>query len=398
MIKDWKSLTSNAKRVCIADFFWNLGRTLPHAILTVFLLYQGCSLPRIAFLQSIFMIVVMFTEFPSGVWADMFSRKKIYLLSLVTLLASYLLIGFFSTNYIVLCIAYALYGLSISLKSGTLDAEVVLELSNEGKSMKEYRIIESYVISLSSIIGGLCGSFLYSQLQNKIYFISLVLFVFAFMTASPCKFSKVEKESEAPLALKSELKEGYALIKESNILKYILLLFGIMTLFIQPFYQYWQVLYQENGISETYFGIAYVVFQVCGMVGTYIYKRISKKSFNSTLILVIIPLIYALGLLVPYGTIITITLAVILFNAYSMHVDIIQKENAPGNHISSFFSLVGTIENIFSIASLFIMAYLTEKVGVAYAYQTEFFLFSCIAIMVTFLLDKELKNKKWMNK
>lgn len=76
-----------------------------------------------------------------------------------------------------------------------------------------------------------------------------------------------------------------------------------------------------------------------------------------------------------------------------MHVDIIQKENAPCNHISSFFSLVGTIENIFSIASLFIMAYLTEKVGVAYSYQIEFLLFSWIAILVTFLLDKELKNK-----
>ena len=88
MIKEWKRLSNNAKKVCIADFFWNLGRTLPHAILTIFLLYNGCSLTQIAFLQSIFMVVAMLTEFPSGVLADVVSRKKVYLLSMITLFIS----------------------------------------------------------------------------------------------------------------------------------------------------------------------------------------------------------------------------------------------------------------------------------------------------------------------
>ena len=48
MTKNIKYLTRNAKLVCAADFFWNLGRTFPHAILTIFLLEQGFDLVQIA--------------------------------------------------------------------------------------------------------------------------------------------------------------------------------------------------------------------------------------------------------------------------------------------------------------------------------------------------------------
>ena len=68
MTKNIKYLTRNVKLVCAADFFWNLGRTFPHAILTIFLLEQGFDLVQIATLQSVFMIVAMVTEFPSGIW------------------------------------------------------------------------------------------------------------------------------------------------------------------------------------------------------------------------------------------------------------------------------------------------------------------------------------------
>ena len=61
MTKNIKYLTRNAKLVCAADFFWNLGRTFPHAILTIFLLEQGFDLVQIATLQSVFMIVAMVT-------------------------------------------------------------------------------------------------------------------------------------------------------------------------------------------------------------------------------------------------------------------------------------------------------------------------------------------------
>ena len=190
MTKNIKYLTRNAKLVCAADFFWNLGRTFPHAILTIFLLEQGFDLVQIATLQSVFMIVAMVTEFPSGIWADLFGRKQIYMAAVVTLFCSYLLIGFFSDHFIVILFAYVLYGLSVALKSGTLEAEVVLEFEKEQRDIKAYSVASSYVMSISSIAGGLLGSLFYEKMHSYMYAISLMLFVLAFLMAALCVFSQ----------------------------------------------------------------------------------------------------------------------------------------------------------------------------------------------------------------
>lgn len=106
------------------------------------------------------MIVAMVTEFPSGIWADLFGRKQIYMAAVVTLFCSYLLIGFFSDHFIVILFAYVLYGLSVALKSGTLEAEVVLEFEKEQRDIKAYSVASSYVMSISSIARRFAGKFI----------------------------------------------------------------------------------------------------------------------------------------------------------------------------------------------------------------------------------------------
>lgn len=393
MIRDWRLLTSNAKKVCIADFFWNLGRTLPHAILTIFLIYQGCTLTKIAVLQSIFMIVATLTEFPSGVLSDIFSRKNVYLLSLVALFISYLLIGFYSHNFIILCVAYVLYGLSVSLKSGTLEAEVILELSNAQKSIKEYSVLSSYVMSVSSIVGGLIGSILYSWINQKIYIISLSLFILSFISAILCSFSKSEREKkEERITLIQEVSKGFSIIKKSQILKYILCLFATSTLFIQPFFQYWQVLYQGNNVPNQYFGMIYVMFQICNIIGTAMYRRIKIERFAIIIILLIIPIVYGIGILFEGGVLFSLPLSVVIFFIYNMHLNVIQKQFAPKEHISGFFSLVGTIENVISIGSLFIMAKCTNIIGVKLAYLVLFVMFSILTVILQEKLELLIKT------
>lgn len=168
---------------------------------------QGFDLVRIATLQSVFMIVAMVTEFPSGIWADLFGRKQIYMAAVVTLFCSYLLIGFFSDHFIVILFAYVLYGLSVALKSGTLEAEVVLEFEKEQRDIKAYSVASSYVMSISSIAGGLLGSLFYEKMHSYMYAISLMLFVLAFLMAALCVFSQTSGQKEREQRhLRDELK------------------------------------------------------------------------------------------------------------------------------------------------------------------------------------------------
>lgn len=381
MIKNWNQLTQNAKIVCLADFFWNIGRTFPHAILTIYLISTGCSLVKIATLQTVFMITAMITEFPSGVISDIISRKSVYLCSLISLFISYLLIMINSDSFLILVIAYILYGLSVSLKSGTLEAEVVLEYRKLGKDVKEYSVASTYIMSLSSIIGGFIGSILYSNIYGLIYVISLSLFIIAFIIACFCKFEKKNSRISHGSFL-CEIKTGFHILKSSNVLLYVLCLYALTTLFLQPFFQYWQVLYQNAGINIKYFGIIYVLFQVCNIIGAKLYSRMKNIDKTIYMLLIIIPLVFGAGILLENGAIYTLPLALIVFYIFYQHLDVMAKHFAPEKTMSSYFSLVGTIENISSSISLFFMAFCIEHFSIQASYLILFIGFSVLSLMV----------------
>ena len=54
---------------------YNFSRVLPHAILSVILLDKGFSISQISLIQSIFMIVALIMEIPSGIISDIISEK-----------------------------------------------------------------------------------------------------------------------------------------------------------------------------------------------------------------------------------------------------------------------------------------------------------------------------------
>jgi len=179
---------------------------------------------------------------------------------------------------------------------------------------KEYSIISSYLLSISSIMGGLIGSFLYPYLYENIYIISLFLFSTAFFFALSCSFGGKRAVSQSGRhSLYKEIVEGLSIIRDSKALRYILGLLAVSMLFTQPFFQYWQVLYQNSNVPEQYFGLIYILFQLC--------------------------------------------------------------------------YLSGTIQNIASIASLFIMASCINKIGIKWAYFIVFILFALSAGILQLLLN-----------
>lgn len=390
MIRDIVELTKNAKLVCLADFLWNIGRTLPHAILTVFLIANGCSLVDIALLQTVFMITAMLTEFPSGVISDMTSRKIVYLFSLIALFASYFIIAF-NKDIFILIIAYILYGLSVSLKSGTLDAEIVLEYRKKNKNIKNYSVIMSYVMNISAIIGGLSGSFLYAYIDRFIYFVSLVLFVFSFIIALLCKFDKEKPKKINHKTFIYEVKAGFKCIKSSKSLFYCLCLSAVTALFLQPFFQYWQVLYTAKGANQEFFGFVYVAFLLCGIIGSALYKKLNFKHKALIYILAAVPFVFLCGFIFEGGVMFTFPISVLLFFIFNQHLDIIKRKIAPAKTMSSFFSLSGTVEQISSSVSLFLMAFCVGQIEIDISYLILFSVFAILAVVVFNFMVKSIR-------
>ena len=59
-------------------------------------------------------------EIPSKVISDLYSHKKVYILSLLTLVVTFFLI-IFSKSLFWLSVAYTIYGLANALETGTID-------------------------------------------------------------------------------------------------------------------------------------------------------------------------------------------------------------------------------------------------------------------------------------
>lgn len=390
MIKNKESLTLNAYKYLVADFLWNLGRTLPHAILTIYLLENGVTLSQIAVIQSIFMIVALISEFPSGVIADRFSRKNIYLASLILIFISYTLIGMYASNFWALCIAYFLYGLSMAFKSGTLEAEVVLELRREDKDVKNFSIATTQVMSISSLLGGFIGSIFYANINRGVYIIALIMFLLSGSIGYLCTFKKSEVFEEEKETIVNELKQGIFLLKSKAELRVPIIMFCLTAFFLQPFYQYWQVLYKKINIPVAYFGVIYVVFQICNVIAVCIYKRLAEKAFIFNMILVAIPFCFGIGVWEKKIIPIIFPIVIILFYIYNQHLDVVQKRVSPDRYISSYYSLIGTVENISSVISLLFMATVIEQVGIIYGYMFMFIVFTVLSLSCSIQYNEKL--------
>lgn len=95
--------------------------------LTIILFQKGLSLAQIMMVQTAYSIAVFIFEYPSGLWADLYSKKFLFVLSRILLIIM-MVIVLLMRNTIWMEIAWFIYGISSALDSGTLDADIINSL------------------------------------------------------------------------------------------------------------------------------------------------------------------------------------------------------------------------------------------------------------------------------
>ena len=122
-MKSNKQSTLNIKRqlgcVYTADFF--SGLRITDAVWVALLAARGFSLWEIGLAESVFHIVSLLCEVPSGMAADLLGRKKALVSGGVLAVTSNLLMAF-APNLFAICFAMALNALYNTLFSGTFTA------------------------------------------------------------------------------------------------------------------------------------------------------------------------------------------------------------------------------------------------------------------------------------
>lgn len=221
---------------------FSLGIIVP--VLNLILLERGADLKTLPLIMALYAVTVLCFELPSGICADLYGRKTVFLLSCGFQVISLILL-LLATNVICLIFAIILNGLSRSFSSGSLDALIIDQsVANQGeeclpKITSRLAILNQIGLATGGIAGGIISYIGGTNLTNIILRIGLTVVVFVLCLLC-VKEVQVQKNLEERIPIIQHLKSSKEILLSVPIFKLIFIGVFFIGFFIMSLETYWQ--------------------------------------------------------------------------------------------------------------------------------------------------------------
>ncbi|WP_100950398.1 HP1165 family MFS efflux transporter [Helicobacter pylori] len=336
-----------------ANFLLIIAQSLPHAILTPLLLSKGLSLSEILLVQTFFSFCVLVAEYPSGVLADVMSRKNLFLVSNAFLIASFSFVLFFD-SFILMLLAWGLYGLYSACSSGTIEASLITDIKENKKDLSKFLAKNNQITYLGMIIGSSLGSFLYLKVHAMLYIVGIFLIMLCALTII---FYFKEKEGDfksqkSLKLLKEQVKGSLKELKDNPKLKILLVGHLITPIFFMSHFQMWQAYFLKQGIKEQYLFIFYTAFQVISILIHFLKASSYSQKIALSSLVVLLGVSPLLLSNIPYYFIGVYALMVAFFTYMSYCLGYQFSKFVSKNNISSLSSLLSSCVRVVSVLIL----------------------------------------------
>lgn len=181
-----------------SDFF--SGLRITDAVWVALLAARGFSLWEIGLAESVFHVVSLLCEVPSGMAADLLGRKKTLVSGGVCMVLQSLLMAF-ASDLFTICFAMGLNALAMTMFSGTTTALVYDSLKTEGREDEYIQVSanSSQISMLANAIGSLA-----SLLKRFLGFAGFYLLSAAFEGVSTAALALMEE----PIVTKAQASRG----------------------------------------------------------------------------------------------------------------------------------------------------------------------------------------------
>lgn len=354
------NLRKNIHIYFLSSILVTISYSLPHSILTVLFIAKGISLSQILMIQSAYSLAVMLFEFPSGVIADIFSKKDMYLISKSLLIILYIII-IYSNSFWLLYLAWFIYGIATAFDSGTIDADLVNQIKeSKNIELSSFIATDSRLSILSLLIGSTTGSIFYLYFGTGIYFLSILFCMLAIIiTFFFFQESTIQKEVKNPRIndFKKHILKGFKELKNSNMMRFVIILEFLTQIFFQTHFQLWQAFLIEKDIPSTLFSLFYILFQVVALISYSIdsHKITALAKFKLYSIpLGFLPLVFLSNkpyIYIPVYILYVFLFYIIQFILKKYYTQIVAKDT-----ISSLISFKATISRLGSMITLFLLS------------------------------------------
>ncbi|WQW10384.1 MFS transporter [Helicobacter pylori] len=336
-----------------ANFLLIIAQSLPHAILTPLLLSKGLSLSEILLVQTFFSFCVLVAEYPSGVLADVMSRKNLFLVSNAFLIASFSFVLFFD-SFILMLLAWGLYGLYSACSSGTIEASLITDIKENKKDLSQFLAKNNQITYLGMIIGSSLGSFLYLKVHAMLYIVGIFLIMLCALTII-IYFKEKEgdfKSQKSLKLLKEQVKGSLKELKDNPKLKILLVGHLITPVFFMSHFQMWQAYFLKQGVKEQYLFVFYIAFQVISILIHFLKAKNYSQKIALSSLLVLLGVSPLLLSNIPYCFIGVYALMVAFFTYMSYCLNYQFSKFVSKNNISSLSSLSSSCVRMVSVLIL----------------------------------------------
>jgi MFS family permease len=212
-------------------------------VLNLVLLEKGSSLQTLPLLLAIYSITVLCLELPSGICADIYGRKAVFLLSCGFQFISFsLLIA--ANNMVWLVFAIIFFGLGRAFSSGSLDALLIdqaLNLHGESclaKVTTRLAVLDGGGLAVGAIIGGIISSAAGTYLSNIVLRLVLIATVFILCLVFIKEQSMHDVKQHTSLI--EHIKQGKQVILETSEFRFIFIGVFFAGFFLCTIETYWQ--------------------------------------------------------------------------------------------------------------------------------------------------------------
>jgi len=291
-----KQLNSNIWKFYLYQGLYGLFFSVP--VIVLFWQENGLSMTDIMLLQSIYAILVVGLEIPTGYFADVYGRKKALILSSIFIFLAIFVYGF-GHNFYHFLVAEVLFAFGSSFSSGTCSAfifDTLKDLKKEKTYPKVWGNVMFYgliALAISSVFGGFIAEYelRYALYASVPFFAMLIPLSLTFH--EPSRHKRVLEKGYT----KKLLKSVYLALLESKKLRWLIVYSGVVYLFIQTGFFLYQPSFVLTGLDVVYFGLVFAGFQVVAALSSKYAHALEKKigeKFSLVMLIVLVTVSYFL--------------------------------------------------------------------------------------------------------
>lgn len=247
---------------------------------------RGYSLVEIGIAETVFHIVSLIFEIPSGVLADVFGRKKMLIVSTVMGMISDIVM-ILSGSLFTICLSIAFRALSYNFSSGSGDALAYdsLKLVKMESAFEKYESNQLIIYRLCSGISTLCAGFALTIGHRIAYGTSLITGTIQIMILLSLHEIFIESSAKdlgnkIGRKLIACFKESFVFLKEMRNCMGLMLcnsFVGALDILLLFFLQ---AKLPETGISKWWLGFALLFMEMGGIVGSRLILKVSKIRYK----------------------------------------------------------------------------------------------------------------------